>query len=231
MARRRVRRARRREKSYLASFLAISFLLGSVLGGALVIGLVRGPEPLELPENVIVTRSINIVGVLEDTNVGKLAALTVELRQGKGDVFINAASPYEGYVMQEWTTKARDAVEFYMGGAPALSSVDIAFAVEPFEKQDEKVDGPSASAAMAVVLVAAIENWEVRQDTVVSAKIDESGDLEPIGKAEEKLLAVGRDGRFTRFIVSDKQESLSYPNIDVIPAGNLQDLCGLMKEV
>lgn len=231
MARRRARKARRREKSYLASFLAISFLLGSVLGGALVIGLVRGPEPLELPENVIVTRSINIVGVLEDTNVGKLATLTVELRQGKGHVFINAASPYEGYVMQEWTTKARDAVEFYMGGAPALSSVDIAFTVEPFEEQDEKVDGPSASAAMAVVLAAAIENWEVRQDTVISAKICEHGNLYAIGKPEEKLLAVETDGRFTRFIVSDDQWGTPpHSNITIIEVNRLQDLLDQMKE-
>jgi PDZ domain-containing secreted protein len=87
---------------------------------------------------------------------------------------------------------------------------------------------------MAVAMVAAIraaENElpnEVRQDAVISATIDESGRLGPVGDIDVKIRAA-KDAGFKLFVVSNNQTGVpKISGIQVERAQNLSEVVDLM---
>lgn len=180
------------------------------------------------------TRSIVIVGVEEKTGQGKLATMTVALENGQGRLLINVP-PYENEDTQKSFEDAVKAAEHETG--LSLEQTDIVISIENLSKETT-IAGPSASAAVAVALVAAIrasENVkngpsEVRQDAVVSARVDSLGRLGPVGEVNVKYRRVREEGHFSLFIVAaDQPEHLpNYPGIRVEKVLNLHELADLM---
>jgi uncharacterized protein len=160
-------------------------------------------------------RSTAIVGVTKDGKAGELATLTVELRSGSGRVLVSVP-PYENEDTQRSARNAKLAAERETNFD--LSSVDIIFSIEA---EAEVVTGPSAGAAMAVVLVAAIENRWVREDAITSATIDEYGRLGPVGDIDIKVRAA-REAGFKLFVVSANQTGV--PRISGLEVRRARDL-------
>jgi uncharacterized protein len=202
--------------------IAAVFLIGLVLGGVLTASWRARRAPLELAEGEVSRRSTTVVGVVRDTLEGELARLTVELRSGNGRVLISVP-PYEGEDTQRSARNAKLAAEEETNFD--LARVDIIFSIEA---EAELVAGPSAGGAMAVLLVAAIENRGLRQDAVISAAIEEDGRLLPTGEINVKLRAV-KDAGFRLFIVSADQTGLDEDaGIRVEQVRNLEELAELM---
>ena len=226
------RRARRRERSYLASFLATSFLLGLLLGAVLVSAWMSEPPALQFAEDEYYTRSITIVGVEKSTGEGMLATLEVGLMAGQGRLLIDVP-PWENEDTQQSFMDARDAAEHWLilETGQSLDMVDVIVSLENLS-EETTIAGPSASAAMAVAIVATIRAKnkigasEIRQDAVVSASINSTGGLKPVGKIRTKYETVQEAGGFSLFIVASTQrEHLpSDPSIQVEKTSNLQEL-------
>lgn len=213
-------------KPRLTGFLALAFVLGVCLGGTLIIGWIREPPFVKPGES---TRFTTLVGVKEDGNIGILATLTVELKEGRGLVLISADRPYENEDTQRSALVAKRAAEYVMNRS--LDRKDVIFVIED---NAERVAGESAGASMALTLLAAIravenvEPNEVRQNVIVSATIDEVGRLGPVDKLSVKIPAA-RDAGFEVFVVSDDQRNVpSVPGITIRRAGTLEELANLM---
>lgn len=229
-------RARAKRKSQLTTFLAISFIFGLILGSVLASIWLGELPALQLEEGEVYKRSTVIVGVEKGTGQGILAALTVEIRTGQGRLLINVP-PWENEDTQIAAQNARDAAGAYIESEMgfSLSQVDVIISIENITS-DMTIAGPSASAAMAVAIVAAAlakENVaanEIRQDVVVSASIDALGALKPVGEIEEKYETVREAGSFSLFIVEDGQPGNlpNYPGIQVERVNNLDELVDLM---
>ena len=225
------RRARRRERSFLASFLAISFLLGLLLGAVLVSTWMSELPALQLADGENYTRSITIVGIEKSTGEGMLATLRVGLITGQGRLLIDVP-PWENEDTQQSFFDARDAAEHWsiLETSQSLEQVDVIVSLENLS-EETTIAGPSASAAMAVALVAMIrasENIEpnqVREDAVVSASIGSTGVLMPVGGIKTKYEKV-RAGGFSFFIVASTQGGPlpNYPDIQVEKVRNLHEL-------
>lgn len=207
----------------LTGLISLALLIGVTLGVVLATGWYSARPPLVLSENELRARSIAIVGVTKEAApAGELATLTVELRQGNGKVLIGVP-PYEN---EDTQRAARNAVQ--AAGSETgfdLSSTDVAYS---FETTAEMITGPSAGAAMAVVLVAVIENKDVLQGAITSATVDESGRLGPVGDIDVKISAAEQAG-YTLFVVSSNQPGVPVTSsIQVEKARNLADAANLM---
>ncbi|MDI6820032.1 MAG: hypothetical protein QMC89_03900 [Candidatus Hodarchaeaceae archaeon] len=213
----------RAKGSSLKGLLVAAFLIGLCLGGTLASSWYATRPPLELAEGGVSARSTAIVGVVKQgRGEGRLATLTVELGLGKGRVLISVP-PYENEDTQKSARNAKLAAERETGFD--LSSADVVFSIEA---DVEVIAGPSAGGAMGVVLVAAIENREVRRDAIVSATLDGYGRLGPVGEIDVKL-RVAEEAGFKVFIVASNQTGVPRaPGIEVRRAKNLHELVELM---
>jgi uncharacterized protein len=199
----------------LTGLLLLALLIGLCLGAVLAAGWYETRPPLVLAGGEAYARSTAIVGVTKDGKAGELATLTVELRSGSGRVLVSVP-PYENEDTQRSARNAKLAAERETNFD--LSSVDIIFSIEA---EAEVVTGPSAGAAMAVVLVAAIENRWVREDAITSATIDEYGRLGPVGDIDIKVRAA-REAGFKLFVVSANQTGV--PRISGLEVKRARDL-------
>ena len=66
------------------------------------------------------------------------------------------------------------------------------------------VDGPSAGAAMALALKAALEGREIRDDIVITGTISEKGEIGEVGGIVEKAIASAKAGK--KGILTPKQQ-------------------------
>jgi predicted S18 family serine protease len=207
----------------LAGIISLALLIGVVLGVVLAAGWYSSRPPLVLGQNELRSRSISIVGVTEGASpAGELATLTVELRQGSGRVLIGIP-PYENDDTQMAARNAVRAASSETGFD--LSNVDVAYSID---STAQMITGPSAGTAMAVVLVAVIENKDVLQGAITSATCDESGRLGAVGDIDIKISAAEQAG-YTLFVVSNNQPGVPRTSsIQVEKAGTLAEAAGLM---
>lgn len=223
-----------RERPLLATLLTISFIFGVLLGVIISFTWIGGAPVLQLSPDEVYTSSITIVGIDKNTGEGMLAVLTVELRPGSGRLTI-AVPPYENEDTQEAALDARNAAELTVN--KSLSQVDIVIVIENIAPETT-MTGPSASAAIAVLIVATINANEnttpctVRQDAVVSAAIDSTGRLKPVGEIVEKYQTVAETGDLTLFVVARNQSGNlgGYPSLSVERALNLNELVDIILQ-
>ncbi len=219
---------------FITTFLAVSFMLGTLLGAVLASVWIQGAPVLELSPEDTYTRSITIVGIDKATGEGRLAVLKVELHSGSGHLLISIP-PYENEDTQKAAVNAKKAAELLTN--KDLGQVDIMITVENISPET-LITGPSSSAAMAVLMVAAIRASEnsgpntVRQDVVISASVSSTGTLGPVGEILKKYQTVREAGEYSLFVIAATQpEHLhAYHDISVERARNLDQLAKLALE-
>ncbi|MEM4348700.1 MAG: S16 family serine protease [Candidatus Anstonellaceae archaeon] len=129
-------------------------------------------------------RKIYVAAVTGESS-GGIFQLEVELKPGKGLIY-TAVVPRTGYTTQESELAA---VQYAFASAGAdLQQCDVFFTMKGDFGQNT-VDGPSAGAAMALAVKAALLNKSIRQDVAVTGTIHPSGKIGEVGGVIEKAIA------------------------------------------
>jgi len=108
---------------------------------------------------------------------------------GKNRVFI-ATTPKIGIELQASAEKALKAALKISG---VQKSYDVYIIIKA-EKEVQVVDGPSAGAAIAVMITALLRGDNIRKDVGLTGTIDEEGNIGPVGGVLEKALVAAENG-------------------------------------
>ncbi len=94
-----------------------------------------------------------------------------------------------------------------------------------------KVDGPSAGAAITCLVYSAVMERPVRQDTCITGEISIRGCIKAVGGIAEKIQGAKRAG-FKNVIIPEenKEEACGIDGINIIAAGNIQEVIRFMFE-
>ena len=114
----------------------------------------------------------------------------VELRPGKGNIFVNT-EPRIGIDLQTSVRTACLVAENITGRS--LSGVDVTLTVVAKQEVDV-VDGPSAGAAITCAIIAAIQDKKLNSSVYITGTINPDGKIGPVGGVLEKALAAAKEG-------------------------------------
>ena len=136
---------------------------------------------------------------------GLVMNITVDIRDGRGLVLVNTEIP----AGVDFQTSARTAVRVAQQHANAdLSGKDIIFSItsngdnEESEEELRAVDGPSAGAAMTLLLISELQSKEIDGTILVTGTIEPDGTIGAVGGVPEKALAAGEYGAKTLLVPS-----------------------------
>lgn len=184
----------------------IAFLLGLSVSYVFLAGFISQPNEavtLEPLPDKVMTASSNIVAVSMQGEQGVLGTVDVEIRDGKGRVLINT----NPFVEPDTQFSAETAVSVAQTFTKkSLSDKDV---ILTFNMPAEVVGGPSAGAAMAVAVIAAIEDKKVNNKIAITGTIENDGNIGQIGGVLEKSQAAAENGMIL-FLVPDGQSTVTY---------------------
>lgn len=169
---------------------------------------VQTPPPTVIPGNT--SRSIAAVAVKQvlvsdgffqrAQYQGLVMNITVDIKDGRGLVLVNTEIP----AGVDFQTSARTAVKVAQDSVPGadLSRKDVIFSITSGDKESDlqAVDGPSAGAAMTLLLVSEIKSQDLGKDVLITGTIEPDGTVGPVGGVPEKALAAGQYGAKTLLV-------------------------------
>jgi uncharacterized protein len=150
-------------------------------------------------ENVSVSRVATKLVAVDEQGNGVIAELEVAVRSGEGRILVNIERLLFWVDTQYSIQVARDVAFDYLN--VSRSAVDLIYTVRT---NGSIVGGPSAGAAICVATIAALQNKELREDTVITGRISPDGKVLPVGDIVAKARAAKEAG-FTRFLVPTGQ--------------------------
>ncbi len=124
---------------------------------------------------------------------GLVMNITVDMRDGRGLVLVNTEIP----AGVDFQTSARTAVRVAEQYANAdLSGKDVIFSIKSDnnESELEAVDGPSAGAAMTLLMISELQSKDIDGTILVTGTIEPDGTIGRVGRVPEKALAAGEFG-------------------------------------
>jgi uncharacterized protein len=130
---------------------------------------------------------------------GTTMDISVDIRQGRGLVLVNTEVP----TGVDFQTSARTAVAVAQSLTGAdLSRKDVIFSIKSTGENStssdlQAVDGPSAGAAMTVLLASELgagDGSGLNHDVVMTGTINLDGKIGPVGGVPEKAMAAGQSG-------------------------------------
>jgi predicted S18 family serine protease len=143
--------------------------------------------------------------------------ITVEVAPGKGRVLVQT-TPLMGTVFQDAANHAVAAAARHSG--VDISGTDVIFSIRSAEEVSE-IDGPSAGAAMAALLVSVLEDFQINESVTVTGTIDENGNIGAIGGVLEKAEAAYRSGKTILLLPRENNQVIGYRE-EVRLLGNLK---------
>ena len=132
--------------------------------------------------------------------VGVPMTLIIEVRPGDGSILINT-EPKMGIYLQDSARTAAQVAENFTGFSLADRDI-IVSAKAPFAVK--AVDGPSAGASMAILMIAAIEDREIRPDVMLTGTIGPNGRIGSVAGIVVKAEAAAETGA-TIFLIPEGQ--------------------------
>lgn len=222
------RQEREKRKNILLVLLAFLLAVSVILPKVEFTATVDSPAPFYLENTPLLTKKGNLVAVrMQDELVlgGIIARVGVDVRSGDGKISV-AFPPFAADVsFMKSAYLARSAAE--KETTYSFNAVDVVVYFENLSEFDV-LEGPSASATISILMIAAVENKSVNESYVVSAEIAADGRLRPVGGVEEKWAAAKRAG-LSLVVASTQPEEL--PNlIKVSSISELADLILLVGE-
>ena len=173
------------------------------------------------------TRSMLVPAVVGEEG-WRMLLLHVETREGVGNVY-SSIEPRIGVSTQS----SEDTAAYVAFGRAGVNrgECDVLFRV--IDRQGSTfVDGPSAGAAMTIMLIAALENRTIRDDMAVTGTIETDGSVGPVGGLIEKASAVTEKGMdvfvtptqsaYERMLLSTMNSNMSIVGVDEI--GKLEEI-------
>jgi predicted S18 family serine protease len=122
---------------------------------------------------------------------GAMVNISVEIVPGRGRVLVQT-TPLMGIVFQD---AANHAVDLAADRSRTdLTRSDIIFSIQSPDEVSE-IDGPSAGALMAALLLSVLEGFELNESVTVTGTIDENGNIGPVGGILEKAGAAAASGK------------------------------------
>ncbi|MBU1197766.1 hypothetical protein KJ765_04635 [Candidatus Micrarchaeota archaeon] len=134
---------------------------------------------------------------------GTLVQFDLHSYPGSGRILVNIDSASFDPSVEVAFRKAVHGTENYLG--LPFNGEDLVLEVRSKGEWFREVSGESAGAIFAASLVALRTNRQLRDDVMVSARLDEDGNLLAVGGIEEKILAAEAFGKRV-FLVSDEQD-------------------------
>ncbi|MDX1596283.1 MAG: S16 family serine protease [Nitrosopumilaceae archaeon] len=137
--------------------------------------------------------------VYEGTNMD----ISISIREGTGNVLVDTKIP-TGVEFQNSARAAVKASEKYL--EVDLSDKDIIFSISAHnDSKLTSVDGHSAGAAMAVLLISELSGMNVQDDVVITGTIEDGNKVGKVGGIYEKAKAAGMSGA-KLFLVPKNQD-------------------------
>jgi uncharacterized protein len=190
----------------VALYVASVFLYQPVPGGVQV----PPPSSAPLPPH---SAAVRIVAVSTATNEGIVGTATVEIVPGHGRVLVSA-NPFIEPDTQESVTIAKAVAENFtgvsLGGNDIIASFDLPFN----DTQPQLIGGPSAGAALAVALTAALQNASVRPDAAIIGRILPDGTIGAVGAVLEKAKAAGEAGMALFLVPAGQADVVYYEKVE-----------------
>lgn len=155
-----------------------------------------------LPE--ITRAEANMIAISENTENAVLGKVIVEITDGGGAVLIDI-NPFVEPDMQK---SAAIAAEYAKKQTfRNLENKSIIYRLE-VNKNTGLVGGPSAGTAMAVATMAAIENKQLRKDSLVTGAITIDGKIHPVGSIYKKTIGAG-ENNMNLFLIPQGQKNIT----------------------
>jgi len=151
-------------------------------------------------------------GIFETTTYqGIVMKITVEIRDGSGQVLVNTAIP----TGVDFQTSAKTAVMVAQKITDVdLSKKDVIFSISSENNQElQAVDGGSAGGAMTVLLSSEILGKPLNDKVLMTGTIQDDGAIGEIGGAAEKADAAGKYGAKV-FLVPQGQATVEIQSCD-----------------
>lgn len=136
------------------------------------------------------------------TEEGSMVNVTVEVLPGRGRVLVQT-TPLMGIGFQEAGNTAVRVAE--NRSKTNLSASDVIFSIEAPDEIDS-VDGPSAGALMATLVVSAVEGWHPNGSVTLSGTIDGDGRIGEVSGVVEKAEAARRQGKALLLLPEENAE-------------------------
>ncbi|WP_317063502.1 S16 family serine protease [Methanoculleus caldifontis] len=134
---------------------------------------------------------------------GAMVTISAEVVPGKGRVLVQT-KPLMGIVFQETANRA---VALAADRSRAdLAQSDIIFSIQGPDEVSE-IDGPSAGALMAILLLSVLEGFPLNESVTVTGTVDETGGIGPVGGVLEKAEAAAASGK-TLLVLPERNERM-----------------------
>ncbi len=140
---------------------------------------------------------------------GTMMKVSVDIKPGEGRVLVET-TPLMGVVFQDAANNAVAAAENYLGCD--LSGSDVIFSVKA-EGEVPEVDGPSAGALMAILVIAAVENMTLPDDVTMTGTIRPDGHVGKIGGVVEKAKAAKASGKHIFILPEENSQLVRYEEV------------------
>jgi len=153
----------------------------------------------------VVAPAVRTVGSFQYLSYeGVATTLSLEMIAGKGRVLVST-TPVMGEVFQDTAILAKETAESLSG--KSLANYDLIFSIEA-PSEIPAVDGPSAGAAMCLLVLSLIDGETLKSKVAVTGTINPDGTVGEIGSLLEKAQAAKQAGS-TLFLVSEENSELT----------------------
>lgn len=158
-------------------------------------------------ENVSLSKTTAKLVAVDEEGNGVTADLSVVARAGEGRILVNIERLLFWVDTQYSMQVARKVAFDYLNiSDDYASTIDLIYTIKT---NGTIVGGPSAGASLAVATIAALQNKTLREDTVITGRVDVDGSIKPVGEILAKALAAKEEG-FSRFLIPAGQGEQVY---------------------
>ncbi|MCK4319068.1 hypothetical protein KAW38_00670 [Candidatus Micrarchaeota archaeon] len=156
--------------------------------------------------------TIEVPALSGDKKEGTTIPITVQLINGKGNVYVNT-NPKTSFSTQESFETAVLAGFIYANQNPEECDVLIDVYTKGF------VEGPSGGAAVAVAIYSALTGEKIRNDATLTGGITPLGKVQRVGGIHEKMIAAWYSGK--DFILIPEKNLYEEVMIDLLPEDSI----------
>jgi predicted ATP-dependent protease len=166
---------------------------------------------------------IYALGVTEGR--GMALKLYVEKRPGEGRILVDIKNTLLETDLQGAALNSLSAAQNLTG---AEIRDDIVFTMRSPLKGELILTGESAGAAMAIAIVALLEDREIRKDVVITGAVTRTGKIRKVSQIESKAQAAREAGAKVLLVPKGQGRDVNIPGLRLVEVGTLEEALGYM---
>jgi len=149
------------------------------------------------------------VGVHDDNKTGELIDIHLKSKPGEGRIYFDTTTHLFGATIQESIPIILSIVEKQTN--TSLSNEDLFINLNSLSRE---IDGSSASSAMAVGLIALLENKKINNSMVLTGTLSKTGRILTIDGLDVKIKVAEEKG-MKKILIPEQQCNDSFKNISI----------------